>query len=153
MTDKTIRKHFILRTDREKQAAAEYLLNLPAKPLQEVVVRDYEKTRTLPQNSRYWATLTELLEQTAAVVQEVSNETGYTPLEVKRLIAKDMAAEHVAILFARKTEVAHDVIKEICNVPTSTRLGTKKFMQFEDRMVQAVAEIQGEVNAFARRAA
>lgn len=147
-------KHFILRDDRIKHAAAEYILNLqPGGPLQEVVVREHQRTRTLPQNSRYWATLTECLEQTASIVEQISNETGYTPLEVKRLIAQEMEAEHVAILFARTAEVAHDVIKDICNVPTSTRLNTKKFMQFEDHMILTITVIQGEVNAFARRAA
>lgn len=118
----------------------------------EMILRPFEKTRTNPQNSRYWASLTEYLMQMNQTVHAVANETGYTPLEIKRLIAKEMPPEHIAILFTSKPEVAHDVLKEICGVPTSTRLGTKKFMLFEERMVQAIAEVVGQVNAFAGRA-
>ena len=117
----------------------------------EIILRPYERTRTLPQNSRYWASLTEYLKQINQTVHALANETGYTPLEMKRLIAAEMPSEHIAILFARKPEVAHEVLKEICDVPTSTRLGTKKFMAFEERMVQAIAEIAGQVNAFASK--
>lgn len=119
----------------------------------QLIIRPYEKTRTLPQNKRYWSSLTEYLNQMQQTVQAVASETGYTALEVKRLIAAEMPIEHAAILFARKPEVAHEVLKEICDVPTSTRLGTKKFMAFEERMIQTIAEISGQVNAFARKAA
>jgi len=119
----------------------------------EVIIRPHEKIRSLPQNSRYWATLTELLNRIQRAVHVVSEFTGYSPLEVKRLLAADMPAEYSAILFCPKPEPAHEVMKEICGIPTSTRLGTKKFMAFEERMEQVMADIEGYVNAFERKAA
>ena len=114
----------------------------------EIIIRPFQKTRSLSQNSRYWASLTEYLNQIHQTIQIVSDESGYTPLEVKRLIADDLKPEQVAILFARTPEVAHDVIKEICNVPTSVRLGTKRFMEFEEQMERTIAEIAGQIEVF-----
>ena len=120
----------------------------------ELILRPWEKTRTLNQNARYWATLTEMLRQMHHTIHAVANETGYSAIEVKRLIARDMPQpEYIAILFCSKPEPAHEVLKQICDVPTSTRLGTKKFMLFEERMIETLSEIAGIVNAFARRAA
>jgi hypothetical protein len=144
------RKHFILRSDREKQAAAEYVLNLPAKPLQEVFVRDYEKIRTLPQNARYWASLNEYLKQIRASVNQIAEYTGHTPLEARRIIARALEPEYVAVLFSNTAEAAHDILKLIVGIPTSTRLGTKKFTEFHERMEQTIALIAGEVNNFVR---
>ncbi len=115
-----------------------------------VTVEDYEKIRSLPQNSRYWATLTELLREIAKTVTAVSEHSGYSPREVKKLMASTLTPEQTGILFARKPELAHEVVKQICDVPTSTRLGTKKFMEFEERMIQEIATISGEVAAFKR---
>lgn len=148
-----VRKCFVLRTDREKHAAAEYLLNLPEKPLQEVVVRDHEKTRTLPQNARYWATLNEHLKQIARDVHRIADYTGYSPLEARRVIAREMEPEYIAILFSHTAEAAHDILKLIVGIPTSTRLGTKKFTEFHERMEQTIALIAGEVNRFVAREA
>ena len=146
--------HYILRDDRVWNRAVAMLHKIRGVPaVFEVLIRPYEKTRTLPQNSRYWSSLTEYLNQMNQTVHAMANETGYTPIEVKRLIAAEMPPEHVAILFARKPETAHDVMKEIHGIPTSTRLGTKPFMQFEERMIQTIADIVGAVNAFSRRAA
>jgi hypothetical protein len=118
-----------------------------------VSIKRWEKLRTLSQNSRYWASLGEYMKQIKAVVETVSAETGYSPLEVRRLIADELPAEQVGILFAQKPETAHDILKAIVGCPTTTRLGTKEFIQFEERMEQQIAEIAGTVNAFARRAA
>ncbi len=118
-----------------------------------VRITEYAPTRTTPQNSRYWATLTEFLRLLHQTVQTVADNTGYSPLEVKRLIAADLLPEQVAILYARTPEVAHDVIKEICGIPTSTRLGTKKFSEFDERMTAVVSEIAGIVQAFSDKAA
>lgn len=149
MTDAT-RKHFILRTEAVKHAAAEFILNLPDQPMQEVVVRDHEKTRTLPQNARYWASLNEYLKQISASVNQIADYTGHTPLEARRIIARELEPEYVAILFSNTAEAAHDILKLIVGIPTSTRLGTKKFTQFHERMEQTIALIAGEVNSFVR---
>ena len=144
--------HFILRDDAIWQNAVNLLRVLEPSHYQgemmEVIIRPFQKTRSLPQNSRYWASLTEYLNQIHQTIQIISDESGYTPLEVKRLIADDLKPEQVAILFARTPEVAHDVIKEICNVPTSARLGTKRFMLFEEQMERTIAEIAGQIEVF-----
>lgn len=118
-----------------------------------VKIEPWKKIRTPGQNSRFWAGLTELLNQIHLVVLRVSAETGYTPLEIKRLLAKDMPTEHGLILFAHRPEIAHEVLKEIAGIPTSARLGTKEFSQYDEQMEQVIAEIMGEINAFERRAA
>jgi len=146
-------RQFTISTERVRQHVADYILTLGPQPVMEVIVRKYEKTRSLPQNSRYWASITELLNQLNQTVETVSEHTGYSPLEVKRLIAKELPPEQVAILFCSRPELAHDVMKTICNVPTSTRLNTKQFMQFEDRMIQTVIEIKGQILEFERVAA
>ena len=128
-------------------------MNLPASPPHEVVIREYVKNRTTPQNSRYWVNLNEYLRQMNLIVELISNQTGYTPLEVRRLISKEMPAEYIAILFARTAESAHEVLKAICGIPTSTRLGTKKFSEFDELMENTIAEIMGYVNAFRDKAA
>ena len=148
-----IEKHFILRNDKIRARAAEAVLNMPDSPPHEVVIREYVKNRTDSQNRRHWSSLNEYLRQMNLTVELVSNQTGYTPLEVRRLIAKDMPAEYIAILFARTAESAHEVLKAICGIPTSTRLGTKKFSEFDELMENTIAEIMGYVNAFRDKAA
>ncbi len=138
---------FIISSHDIAARAAETILNLPDSPLHEVVVREHIKNRTPPQNSRYWVSLNEHLRQMNLAVELISNRTGYTPLEVRRLIAKDMPAEYIAILFARTAESAHEVMKAICGIPTSTKLGTKKFSEFDDLMANTIAEIMGYINA------
>lgn len=146
--------HLILRDKRIwNRAVAELHRIENSTTLYEMILRPFTKIRTLPQNSRFWASLTEYLRQMNQTVQAIANESGHTVLEIKRLIAREMEPEQVAILFARKPEVAHEVLKAILDIPTSTRLNTKQFMAYEGRMEQTIAEIAGIVNAFARRAA
>lgn len=150
--------HLILRDDRIWNRAVAVLHELRHRIVNsgavfELSIRPYQKTRSTPQNSRFWASLTEYLRHMNQTVQAIASETGHTPLEIKRLIAQEMQPEQVAILFARKPEVAHEVLKAIHDIPTSTRLNTKQFMVYEQRMEQTIAEIAGIVNAFSRKAA
>lgn len=118
-----------------------------------VEIKPYQHTRSLPANSRYWASLTEYLKEIALSVKRISEQTGYTVLEVKKLVGRELQLEQAVILFAKTPEVAHDVLKEINGIPTSTRLGTKEFSQYTERMEQTIAEIAGAVNEFAAKAA
>lgn len=106
-----------------------------------------EKTRSSSANARYWALMQENLDAITATVERLSEETGHTPLEIRRHIAAQLTPEHAAILYAVKKEAAHEILKLICGVPTSTRLGTKKFKKFEAIMEATLADILGEVNA------
>ena len=93
--------HFILRDDAIWQNAVNLLRVLQPSGYQgemmEVIIRPFQKTRSLPQNSRYWASLTEYLNQIHQTIQIISDESGYTPLEVKRLIADDLKPEQIEI--------------------------------------------------------
>ena len=141
-------QHFILRSPDIRGRAVEAISSLTLKPvLMEVIVRPFEKTRTLGQNSRYWVDLTNYLRQINAAINQVASDTGHSPLEVKREAASELPIEYGLILFARKAEIAHEVLKDVCNLPTSTRLGTKKFMEFEDRMLAVMGDILGHVRA------
>ena len=96
----------------------------------------------------YWASLTESLRQINQTVNYLANESGHSPLEIKRIIAQELEPEYIAVLFSRTPEAAHDILKEVCNVPTSTRLGTRKFIKFQERMETMIAEIAGQINTF-----
>ena len=148
MTDQV----FIIRTKELRSAAAKAVLAIQASPICEVVIRPHVKTRTDGQNARYWADLTEQLRQLCQEIDSMSDHTGYTPLEVRRMAAKGLSPEHTAILYTHSPEAAHEVLKVINGIPTSTRLGTKAFMKFEGIMIMNVAEVVGAVRSLARRA-
>lgn len=141
MTD----QRFIITTPRIQANAIESIVLDEQHPV-EVIVRPHEKKRTTAQNSRYWAGLTQFHKELQAMVQAASDHTGYDPAEVREHIAHNLPTRQALILFARKPEVIHEVLKDICGIPTSTRLGTKKFMEFEEQMERAMAEVMGTVN-------
>ncbi len=141
-------QHFILRDSFIRDKVMATLNQMALKPvLTEVVIRPYEKTRTEGQNSRYWCSLTEYLRQINVLVNQVASDTGHSPLEVKREAASGLPIEYGIILFAKKPEVAHEVLKDICNIPTSTKLGTKKFIEYEERMLAVMGDILSHVRA------
>ena len=139
---------FILRNPDIRERALSFISALPIYPVtMMVVIKPFEKTRTLGQNSRYWVGLQEILRLLNATVNQIASDTGHSPLEIKREAARGLPIEHGIILFAKKAEVAHEVLKDICNVPTTTKLGTKKFMAYEERMLAVMTEILGHVRA------
>lgn len=141
-------QHFILRDQHIRERAVAAIDTLTLQPvLMEVIIRPFEKIRSLGQNARFWASLTEYLRQINEVVNQVATETGHTPLEVKREAVGGLPIEYGIILFAKRPEVVHAVLKEICNIPTSTRLGTKKFMEYEERMLAVMGDILGHVKS------
>lgn len=117
-----------------------------------ITVTEGKRIRTEGQNKRYWSEVQWFREQLSQAIEQVAEHTGYTPLEVKRLIAQELEPEQIAILFARSSETVHDCLKEICGIPTSTRLGTKEFMKYEERLTQVMMEIIGTVQAITTRA-
>ena len=110
-----------------------------------------KKIRSESQSKRYFANLDYWLEQISHAIHKVE-ENGYTNLEARNVIARELPESHAAVLYVRKAEAAHEIIKLICGIPTSTRLGTKSFMKFEDIMEQTMSEIIGEINAAVREA-
>lgn len=117
-----------------------------------VTITQGKKIRTDSQNSRYWAMLNENLNMVNEAINTVE-ENGYTNLEARKVIANEIPAEHAAILFVRKAEAAHEILKIVCGIPTSTKLGTKEFIRFEEQMEQTLYEIVGSIRSVARRAA
>ena len=146
-------RSFIIRSADIKLRAAGFLSGLPLDPPHEVVFREFVKIRTTGQNQRYWATLNEELKSLHLEIDIISTHTGYSTLEVRRIVAARLPPEQAAVLFAHKPESVHDILKMIHGVSTTTRLGTKAFMQYEDRMLQTIAEIVGEVRAVSRESA
>lgn len=144
---------FVIRSKELRTAAAKAVMAITGEPLCEVVIRPHTRTRTTNQNARYWASLGEELRQLAHEIALICEHTGYADLETRRLIAKDLPPEQAALLFARSSEAAHDILKTIHGIDTSTRLGTKKFMEFEERMIAIVAEVVGAARALYRSAA
>ena len=112
-----------------------------------------EEIRSEGQNARHWCMIQDLINLIQTTVENVSEHTGETPFAIMREIASGMPPEHVAFLYVRKPVAAHDILKMICNIPTSTRLGTKEFSRFDEILDATVAEIVGEINAFAAEAA
>ena len=143
---------FDLRTDLEWRAFQQQVALWRQKGLKlRVSASPYENPRTVPQNSRYWGILRGCLKRIQIEIEILSDETGYTALEIKRLIAPELDHEQSRILFAQDPEHAHETLKKICGVPTTQDLGTKKFSDFEERMEQVIAEITGIVIAFSDR--
>jgi len=117
-----------------------------------ITVTQGSKIRSEAQNSRHWVMIEHTLNAIRDTVNLISDETGYTVAEVKKLVAADMQAEHIDILYAIDKEAAHKALKKICGIPSSTRLGTKEFSKFDDTLEQTAAEIVGEINAFTAKA-
>ncbi len=106
-----------------------------------------KRIRTGGQNSVYWIDIRHFMGQIRGAVAEMAEESGHTPLEIKRIIAADMQPEYVGILFARTELVVHEMLKMICDIPTSTKLGTKEFHKFDERLAETMAQIIGEIRA------
>lgn len=131
-----------IKTEQERENA---IMRIRKLPLPFVVGVAKEKTRSTAQNSRYWANLDFYLDKIQRSILVIADHTGYTPIEVRRLIAERLTPEQSALLYAVTQKAAHDVIKTICGVPTSTRLGTKQFMKFEEVMENTLTEAAGAV--------
>jgi len=134
-----------------KKAAAD-LLNLEANLPMVMTLTAGSKIRSSAANSRHWCNIRMFLDDIRYAVESVSEHTGYTPIETMRVLSKNLEPEQAAILCARKPEVAHEILKFICGIPTSTKLGSKDFQKFELILEQTIAEIIGSIKAVAREA-
>ncbi len=105
------------------------------------------KERSTVANSHYWVNLGFWLGEVQTAINETANRLGLSPSDAKLLLANNMPTLHALIMYARERKVAHSVLKDICNIPTSTKLGTKAFHKFDETMERTMAEILGEVRA------
>jgi hypothetical protein len=136
-----------IRNAQELQKAANDLLALGGYLPIVLTVTEGSKLRSTAQNARYWANIEFFMAEINTAIDQIAETTGYSNLEARRVVAEKMDIEHAVILFARTKEVVHEVLKQICRIPTSTKLGTKAFNKFSDRMDQVMADILGEVRA------
>ena len=143
---------YVIKSAAMRAAAANAVMAIAKEPLMQVTISEHIRLRTSAQNARYWASLAEEMRQMKEAIHHISEHTGHTQLEARRIVADDLEPEQIAILYARTQEAVHDILKTIHGIPTSTRLGTKAFMQFEERMIQSVAEVNGAVKAMQREA-
>lgn len=103
-------------------------------------------------NKRYWAMLQESIDAISEEIKEYAEQNGYTPLVARKIIAADLPWEQSLILACRKKEPVHEVIKMIMDIPTSTRLGSKEFATFNDKIDMTMAEIVGNIRVICRKA-
>jgi hypothetical protein len=138
-----------LRTEQDKQQAAKDLQAIPADRLPLYLTLSQGKgQRSSAANARYWANIEFFMQEINNEINVIADNLGYTNMEARRVIAEKMDnVEHALILYARSKEVVHEVLKQICNIPTSTRLGTKEFNKFSDQLDLAMSQILGEVRA------
>lgn len=142
-----------VQNEQQLQQACTDLLRLGGHLPFVITVTEGKRIRTSAQNARYWLDMEFFLSEIRESVYRLAEHTGYTDAETRWVIAEELPVEQRAILFCLSKEAAHEVIKQICGIPTSTRLGTKDFMRFEERLAQTMSEILGQINAITARAA
>jgi len=145
-------KQRTITTEDDLQRAARDLVGLTDHLPLVLTVTEGKRLRSSAQNRMYWSEVGYFREQITAAVDEVAEHTGYTPMEVKRLIAQELPIEQAVILFAQSSETVHEILKQIVGIPTSTRLGTKEFSKHEERLSQVMTEVIGSVKAVQRAA-
>ncbi len=141
-----------LTSPEDLRKAAATLVTLGANLPMVMTLTEGSKIRSDSQNARHWASLHDWREQIENAVALISIETGYTNLEVRRLVADQLPHEQAAILYVRRDDSVHDILKQCAGIPTSTRLGTKAFNMFDEERDRIMAEILGEVHAVQMKA-
>lgn len=145
--------HFIPRDDTILARALDAVVErYKSGVLHEVIIQPHEPTRTLGQNSNYWCALREYLRELNDIVNRMVSHTGNDAMDIKRELARRLQPEYAGIVFARNEDIAHEFIKLICNIPTSTNLKRKRkeggdFPEFREKMAATMNEIIGEAMA------
>ena len=139
--------------EQQLQKASQDLLKLSDYMPFVMTITQGSKIRSGGQNSRYWANMDFFLSEVNDAVERYAEKCGETNIQARREIAIaieskfDCPIEYLTILFIRTKEPLHEVMKMICNIPTSTRLGTKEFQKFEDILEMTMSEILGIINS------
>ena len=115
-----------------------------------ITITEGTKIRSIGQNSRYWCEVQYFMDELRSLIEQAEEQTGHTNIEIRHILAGQMPIEQAVILFARKPETVHEILKDICGIPTSTRLGTKSFAKFDERLAQVMSEIIGNVRGILR---
>jgi len=118
-----------------------------------VSVTEGTKIRSSAQNAMYWTEIEHFLDQIREAIWRLSEFSGYSEAETRWVIAGYLPVEYRGIMYCLTKDSVHDTLKKICEIPTSTRLGTKSFKKFEERMAQTMTEIIGGLNAVVQKVA
>lgn len=137
-------------TEQQLRQASQDLLKLGGNLPIVITVTEGTKIRTNSQNARYWSEVAYFQSELNEAISQAANDTGHTEFEIKKILAEKLPVEQSVILFARKPEVVHEVLKGICNIDSSVRLGTKAFSRFDEILAQTMAEIIGSVRSALR---
>lgn len=143
-------KQRTLQTAADLRKASADILGLEGHLPVVITVTQGKRIRSDRQNSKYWATLNDHLQNISNWVQQLADETGHTSMEIRHFVASQLSPEYAAIVYAFTDDSAHKVMKIIQGKESSRKLGTKEFMDFEQRMDQIMSEIVGEVQAVAK---
>lgn len=111
--------------------------------LHEMILRPKAEIRTNEQNAMYWSALDDRVNAVNRLVTIAADTTGHTPLEMRQIWASNMPPEQAALMFVLRPEAAHEIIKVVLGVPTTTRLTKANFSEFYERMETIYAEIIG----------
>ncbi len=140
------RAQFIVRTDHVKGVMLSRLKNIPVDNIHPwlVCVEPYKEKRTSAQNRRYWGILEDWFADLQSAISEISQSTGYTPQECKRLIKRALIGGqldcYLGFLDASSTKGIHDILKGAWPLPvedgekTTTELKKKKFTDYADEI-------------------
>lgn len=144
-----MKQRTIINDEQLKKAAHDIMALSGNLPLV-ITITEGTKLRSGGQNARYWSEIQYFMDELNQAISDAAESTGHSEFEIKKILAEQLPIEQAVILFAKSKDVVHSVLKDICNIPTSTRLGTKDFMKFEDRLSQTMTEIIGNVRGFLR---
>lgn len=134
--------------EQQLRQASQDLLKLGGHLPVVLTVTEGTKTRTSSQNARYWSEVQFFMGEINDAIDQAAESAGYTNLEMRKVVAEQLPIEQAVILFCRTKEAVHDVLKQICGIPTSTRLGTKEFSKFDSVLAQTMSEIVGNIRGF-----
>jgi len=140
-------KERLIRNEQDLKKATNDLLALGQYIPFIITITEGDRIRSAGANAAYWADIDHFMKEINAIINAKADELGYTNLEMRRTMAEELPIEHALILYARHKEVVHDILKEICNIPSTTKLGSKKFAKFHDILQSTMSWIIGNIRA------
>jgi hypothetical protein len=69
-----MKRKFVLKTDSVKYSAIDFIRNLPTEPAWEIVAREHKTTRSIEQNAKLWAMLSDVSRQVDWYGRKLSKE-------------------------------------------------------------------------------
>jgi len=143
-----VNRRFVIRDPSvAEKAVAAVLAAASEEEPHDVVISPHVDLRTTPQNALYWSALNDRLAEVGRLVGMVADNSGHSNLEARRALAHGLPGEVAALLFVHSGEAAHEILKLIHGIPTTTKLSKRTFTEFYDRMETTFADLVGHINA------